>query len=237
MEYRMKKLSILILAVLTLPITLMAQGQSDTTILSDYIASFFSRSMSGYSTPWDLDPDSSNVKQAINDALLLIATHPQLEDATEAVDTIVTDSSKWYNLPSDFMGETWVSIADPTKNGEIGLTAILKSDIGHKTTSEDKHPRYYAIFAKKIFLDPNNTTGDTVNIYYRPYSAKLTTDSSISNVSKKYFNLAVDLAIVDFFSGRTGADVANVLGLANGRIAAEVAALGIKPESILPNIK
>jgi hypothetical protein len=231
----MKKL--ITLLVLTLAVSSWGQtGQSDTTTLSDYITSFFARSMSGYTTPWDLDPDSSNVKQAINDALLDISTNPVLSDATCGYDTIITDSSSWYALPTDFFDVTWVSIADPSKKGEIGLSEETKKDIGKSTSGTANHIKFYVIDGQRIYFDPNNAV-DTVYVYYRPYSANLTSDSSVSNVMKKYKTLAVDFAIINFFSGRTGSDVSVIIKNATDRIAITAAKLGVKPESILPNVK
>jgi len=232
----MKKL--IALLVLILAVSSWGQtGQSDTTTLEDYIASFFSRSMSGYTTPWDLDADSSNVRQAINDALLDISTNPILEDATSGRDTIVTDSSRWYDLPVDYFDATWVSFADPTKNGEIGLELIRKSEIGKKTNAAALHPKFYAIDHRQIYFDPDNAADDTVFVYYRPYSAQLDTNGAVSNVVKKYKTLVVDLAIINFFSGRSGADVGLIIANAEKRIAITAVKLGIEPKSVLPDIK
>jgi hypothetical protein len=54
---------------------------------------------------------------------------------------------------------------------------------------------------------------------------------------KKYKTLAVDFAIINFFSGRTGSDVSVIIKNATDRIAITAAKLGIKPESVLPNVK
>jgi hypothetical protein len=233
----MKKL--IVLLVMLLAISASAQtGQSDTTTLQDYIASFMSRSMSGYTTPWDLDPDSSNIRQAINDALLDISTNPVLEDATVSYDSIITsDTARWYALPVDFFSATWVSIADPTKNGEIGLEEIRKSEIGKKTSGGATHIKYYVVDGQRIYFDPNNVIGDTVFVYYRSFAAQLDTNEAISNVTKKYKTLAVDMAIINFFSGRSGGDVARIIANAKDRIAITAAKLGIKPESVLPDVK
>jgi hypothetical protein len=234
----MKKL--ILLLVLILAVGAYAQtGQSDTTTLHDYMVSFLSRSMSGYTTPWDLDPDSSNIRQAINDALLDISTNPVLGDATSGRDTVVIDTptARWYDLPEDFFELTWASMADPTKNGEIGLEEIQKKDIGKKTSGAGQHPKYYVIDGRQIYFDPNNSNADTVFIYYRPYSTTLADTDSVSNVVKKYKTLAVDMAIINFFSGRSGGDVARIIANAKDRIAITAAKLGIKPESVVPDVK
>jgi len=200
----------------------MAGGQSDTTTLNNYLDAFTARVISYTPNLYRLDSDSSEIKRAINDAMLEVSKLPR---ATESVDTIVMDSSFWYALNSDFQMVNWVSYVDPSGSGELGLDSIILGDIGKNTT------------VRQIYFDRNNYLLDTMYVYYNAYSAQLDSLDSLSNVSKYYFNIVVDQAILFFYAGRVGAAVPQIIAEAEKRLAKEYAALGLEYKSITPDIR
>jgi len=161
----------------------------------------------------------------------------KLPRATESVDTIVMDSSFWYALNSDFQMVNWVSYVDPSGSGELGLDSIILGDIGKNTTVGSDHPKYYTIWGRQIYFDRNNYLLDTMYVYYNAYSAQLDSLDSLSNVSKYYFNIVVDQAILFFYAGRVGAAVPQIIAEAEKRLAKEYAALGLEYKSITPDIR
>jgi hypothetical protein len=209
-------------------------GQNDTTYSIDYISSFHARIVSYSPNLWRIDADTSEIRQAFDDAMLIVS---KLEGATERKDTVVMDSSLWYNLPTDFQLIARVSYKDPSGVGEIGLEGILLDDIGKNTMVGTDHPRYYAVWNRQVYFDRNNYLLDTMYVYYNAYSANLASDSVISNVSKRYFNIVVDQAILLFYSGRVGTVVPQILALADKRLAEEYARLGIEYKSITPDVR
>jgi hypothetical protein len=209
-------------------------GQNDTTTLDDYLNSFTARVISYNPNIWKIDGDSSEVKRAINDALLEVS---KLPGATEWADSIFMDSSFWYDLPEDFQSMARVSYKDPSGPGEAGIDSIIFSDIGKNTLPGEDHPKHYTIWGRKIYFDRNNYLKDTVFIYYNAYSTQIDTLGAISNVSKYYYNIIVDEAILNFYSGRVGSAVPQILALAERRLAKEYAKLGIVRESITPEVR
>jgi hypothetical protein len=209
-------------------------GQNDTTTLDDYLNSFTARIISYNPNLWRLDADSSEIKQAFNDAMLEVS---KLSGATEWADSIFMDSSFWYDLPADFQSMARVSIMNPLGPGEVGLDSIIIGDIGKNTLVGEDRPKYYTIWNRRIYFDINNYLMDTVFIYYNAYPTKLDTLGAISNVSKYYFNIVVDEAILNFYSGRTGAAVSQILALAERRLAKEYAKMGVEHKSITPEVR
>lgn len=210
------------------------EGQDDTTIRSDYTDAFQARIFSYTPNLWRIDGDSSEIIQALNDALLEVS---KLARATERVDTIVMDSTLWYGLADDFQKVSRVAIKDPTGPGEVGLDSIWGVDIGQNTVAGTGPPKYYTIWNRQIYFDRNNYLLDTVWVYYNAYSANLDLDTTTSNVSKYYFNIVVDEAILNFYGGRVGTAVPQILALADRRLISEYAKLGIQYKSITPDVR
>jgi hypothetical protein len=229
----LKKITILILAWTTAAIAGGA-GQNDTTYGVDYLSSFHARIFSYTPNLYTLDADSSELWQSINDALLEVW---KFAGATERKDTIAMDSSLWYALASDFGEVARVAYIDPAGAGEIGLDSIGFNDLGKNTTVGTDHPKYYTIWSREIYFDRNNYLEDTMFVYYNSYPAKITGDSTISNVSKAFHNIVVDQAILFFYSGRVGASVPQITAEAKERLAFEYAKMGIKYESITPEVR
>jgi hypothetical protein len=227
------KLKVIIL-LLAFSVGAYAAGDSDSTYLSDYISSFQARVISYTPNLWRLDSDSSGIIQAINDAMKDVAKFPR---ATQSKDTIVMDSSYWYDLPSDFQSMARVSYVDPSGPGELGLDSIIFSDIGKNTTVKDSHPRFYTLWNRRIYFDRNNYNNDTTFVYYNAYAKTLNASDTLSNVSRYFFNIIVDQAILYFYAGRVGPAVPTLMAEAEKRLAAEYAKLGIKEESITPGVQ
>lgn len=209
-------------------------GDNDTTTLTDYITSFQARIISYSPNLWRLDSDSSEIEQAIFDAMLEVSKFP---GATQRVDTTVMDSSLWYALPSDFQSMARVAYKDPSGAGEVGVDSILFTKIGRNTVSGSDHPMYYTVWSRNIYFDRNNYLLDTMYIYYNAYPATLDSLLAISNISKYYFNIVVDEAILLFYSGRVGTAVPQIMAQADRRLAREYAKLGIARESITPDVR
>ena len=209
-------------------------GQNDTTYSVDEISSFHTRVISYSPNLWRLDGDSSEIRQAFDDARLQVS---KLAGATERKDTVVMDSSLWYDLSEDYQIVTRVAYNDPSGAGEIGLVRILHDDIGKNTEASTDHPEFYVVYNRQIYFDRNNYKLDDMYVYYSAYSANLASDSAISNVSKRFFNIVVDEAILLFYGGRVGAAVPQILLLANRRLDAEYGRLNIPRESITPDVR
>lgn len=211
-------------------------GQADSLYRIDFTKSFYATVLNYSSTSWKIDPDSSKIEQCLNDVLLSISY--RFKDACQRKDTIVTSSTLWVDPNKDFIDMVWVSVNDPTRKGEIGLTEIAVNEIGMKTSDADTKPTYYAVWGNppKIYFDANNGSGDTLFLYYQARANKLTADSTITNVTKKYFELAVNETIVKFFQFRDGPKVDRIVALAKDRIAEIYAELNMLPPSIKPEI-
>lgn len=228
----MKKIFVVILVLAG--VTNLFAGQNDTTYCVNYIASFHTRIYSYNPNLYTIDSDTSNIRQALNDAMLEVWKFP---GATEQKDTIVMDSSLWFNLASDFGRIIRVAYIDPRGPGEVGIDSIGLNDIGNNTTPGSDHPKFYTVWNRQIYFDRNNYLADTMLIYYQAYPVKMTGDSTISNVSKRFYNIVVDQAILFFYSGRVGAAVPQITAEAEKRLAYEYARLGIKYESITPEVR
>jgi hypothetical protein len=219
------------------PLIVVAQtGQSDTTYRIDLVGDFFTVLGNYSSTAWKIDPDSTNVYRALNTALLRASVI--FEDACQSKQSYITsDSVDWDTLPSDYMGIIAVTEVDPGKPGEIGVDPEPLNDIGKMTSVNDTKPKYYCVYDHTIYFDPHNNDNDTLFVYYRAYAAKLDSDSAVSNVCKKYNELVVQWAVIEFFAGRQGTAVDRIIALADKRAAELIALLTIKPASIVPDVK
>lgn len=237
--WRLAGMVSLLVLLFVMPAQAVDAGRPDSATLGDYISHFFMRVASYSNKPWRIDTDSSNIRLAIDAALFDISTNPALSDACRRKATFVTrdDSvSLWAKLPNDCNEVQYVTQPNPSGRGEFALKAIAQDEIGGNTSDNGK-PIYYCVFGDSIYFDPNNQAGDTLFVYYAAYSNKLTADTVVSNVKMRYFNLGVELAIINFYQGRRGADVAGVIAQAKDQIALIATHLGIRPESVLPQIK
>ncbi len=210
------------------------EGQDDFATLGDYFNSFTAKIISYTPNLWRLDADSSNIRQAFNDVMVDVS---KLAGATQRVDTIVMDSTFWYNLPSDYQSVVAVAINDPTGGGEYGLDSIIFSDRGKNTLVGEEHPKYYTIFARQIYFDRNNYLEDSVWVYYNAYSKVLSANADTSNISMFYFNVVVDEAIINFYSGRVGSAVPQILALADKRLVQIYKSLNVEYRSITPDVR
>lgn len=211
-----------------------ASGDSDSTYLDDYINSFEARVISYTPNLWRLDADSSNIIRAINDAMKVV---DKLRGATEAIDTIIMDSSFWYDLNDDFQSVNNVTIEDPKSPGETSIDSIIMGDIGKNTSTGSAHVKYYTIWNRQIYFDRNNFLTDTLYIYYNAYAKSLSKTDTLSNVSRYYFNIIVDHAILFFYTGRVGAAVPQILALADKRLVKNYADMKIPYTLITPDVR
>lgn len=209
-------------------------GQDDTTTRADYTASFQARIFSFSPNLWRLDGDSSEIIRSLDDALFTVS---KLVGATERVDTILMDSTLWYDLAADFQRVNRVTIRDPSGPGEVGLDGIEGNDIGRNTVVSTDPPQFYTIWNRQIYFDRNNYLLDSVWVYYNAYPVVMALDTTTSNVSKYFHNIVVDHAILNFYGGRVGAAVPQILALARQRLTEEYANMGIVYKPITPDVR
>jgi len=164
------------------------QGLSNLILVSDLFDQIYNENANYTSSPekiWD----TTSVFTALSNAAQATVDRFDACKRDTTINMVATDER--YDLPSDFLRIRFVTAIGKATPYEITMKEISENQIGFHRDPEGIPSKYYVYDNTEIHLEPANTTGDTVRVYYVPNAAVFDSVLDTTNIDRAYKNYLI----------------------------------------------